>query len=154
MTEVSVLIQHHAGPTGNVLVCKNQNGVWEFPKTRVRTNETEPEAAERAALELFGMKVVAGKMILQGHKYIQDGAVEHIVCGNITHNTHTKCNFHCYYEAVNKWQVEPKAGTYTEFRWVHPSELGTLDFEGDDVKFMAKYDPYVNPAFIPDVRMF
>lgn len=153
MTEISVLIQHHAGPTGNVLVCKNENGVWELPKGRVRTNETEAEAAERVAWETLGIKITAGKLAMLGHKNPQDGCVEHIVCGNITHNSHTKCDYHCYYEAVNKWQAEPKVGTYTEFQWVHPSELGRLEFAGDDVNFMAKYDPWINAATIPDERM-
>ena len=154
MITISILVQHHAGPTGNVLIAKNKNGVWEFPNGTMRTNETEAEAAERIAWEVLGMKVVPGKMIMTGHKYPADGYVEHIVCGNITHNTHTKSNFHNYYEAVNKWQVEPKSDVYSEFMWVHPSELGNYEFEGDDVNFMAKYDPYINAAFIPDVRMY
>ena len=148
------MVQHHAGPTGNVLIAQYKNGVWEFPNGTMRTNETEAEAAERIAWEVLGMKVVPGKMIMTGHKYPADGYVEHIVCGNITHNTHTKSNFHNYYEAVNKWQVEPKSDVYSEFMWVHPSELGNYEFEGDDVNFMAKYDPYINAAFIPDVRMY
>lgn len=153
MTEISVLIQHHAGPTGNVLVCKNKNGVWEFPRGTVRTNETEAEAAERVAWESLGIQIAAGKLAMLGRKTPQDGSVEHIACGNITHNTHTKCNDHCYYEAVNKWQEAPKAGTYTEFQWIHPSELGRLEFAGDDANFMAKYDPWINAGCIPDVRM-
>lgn len=153
MNYVSVLIQHHAGPTGDVLLVKNQNGVWGFPEGRVRTNETEAEACERIAWETLGMKVVAGNLLVQGRKYPQDGTVEHILCGNITHNTHTKDDYHSYYAAVNKWQVEPKAGVYTEFKWVHPANLGAEEFAGDDVNFMAKYDPYVNAGFIPDVRM-
>jgi predicted NUDIX family NTP pyrophosphohydrolase len=154
MTEISVLIQHHAGPTGDVLVCKKDGGTWEFPKGRVRTNETEAEAAERVAWETLGMKVTAGKLAMLGHKKPQDGYVEHIYEGNITHDTHTKCDFHCYYEAVNKWQTEPQAGTYGEFKWVHPSELGQLEFAGDDVNFMAKYDPWINARTVPDVRMY
>ena len=39
MRFVSVLIQHHAGPTGDVLICRKKDGVWEFPTTKVRTNE-------------------------------------------------------------------------------------------------------------------
>lgn len=154
MTEISVLIQHHAGPTGNVLVCKNANGVWEFPKGTIRTNETQPEAAERVAWETLGMKITAGKLAMLGHKKPEDGTTEHIFCGNITHNTNTKCDYHCYYEGVNKWQTEPKPGTYTEFQWVHPSELGQLEFDGDDANFMAKYDPWINAGTIPDVRMY
>ncbi len=154
MTEVSVLIQHHAGPTGNVLVCKNEDGVWEFPKGRVRSNETEPDAVKRVGWEVLGMEVVPGKMTMIGHKYPSDGYVEHLYEGNITHNTHTKCNYHCYYEAVDKWQTEPRPGTYSEFRWVHPSELGQLEMDGDDANFMAKYDPWINAQFVPDRRMF
>ena len=154
MTEISVLIQHHAGPTGNVLVCKTAEGVWEFPKGTVRTNESEAEAAERVACETVGIRVKAGKLAMIGHKKPADGSVEHIVCGNITHNTHTKSNFHVYYEAVNTWQTEPKAGKYTEFAWVHPSQLGELTFAGDDVNFMAKYDPWINGRTVPDVRMY
>jgi predicted NUDIX family NTP pyrophosphohydrolase len=153
MKNISVLVQHHAGPTGNVLICKNQNGVWEFPNGTVRTNETESEAAARICGEVLGMTVTVGKLIMIGSKTPKDGYVEHIVCGNITHNTHSKFNHHVYYEAVNKWQVEPKSGTYTEFKYVHPSELGQYEFAGDDKNFMAKYDPYINAETIPDVRM-
>lgn len=154
MKTISVLIQHHAGPTGDVLVGKTADGVWEFPADVVRVNETEQEAAERMAWEILGMKVVPGKLIMLGHKKPADGYVEHLYEGNITHNTHTKCDYHCYYEAVNKWQTEPVAGKYVEFKWVHPSELGTIEYAGDDVNFMAKYDPWVNSAEVPDIRMY
>jgi hypothetical protein len=154
MITISILVQHHAGPTGNVLIAKNKDGVWEFPNGVKRTNETDQEASERIAWEVLGMKVVAGNLIMTGRKNPADGYVEHIVCGNITHNTHTKTNFHNYYGAVNKWQVEPKSDVYSEFKWVHPSELGNYEFGGDDVNFMAKYEPYVNSCFIPDVRMY
>ncbi len=80
--------------------------------------------------------------------------MEHLPEGNITHNTHTKDDYHLYMEAVNTWQSEPKAGAYAEFKWVHPSELGKYEFAGDDVNFMAKYDPWVNGRFIPDRRMY
>lgn len=154
MKFVSVLIQHHAGPTGDVLICKNKDGNWEFPHDKVRTNETEAEAASRVAWEQLGMKVAVGKMAMIGRKYTQDGYVEHIACGNITHNTHTKYDYHCYYEAVNKWQTEPKSGVYSEFKWVHPSQLGSYGFTGDDKNFMAKYDPWINGREIPDCRMY
>ena len=154
MQYISVLIQHHAGPTGKVLICKKADGVWEFPHDRVRTMETGAEAVERVAWSQLGMKVDPGKMTMIGHKKPEDGVTEHIACGNITHNTNTKCDYHCYYEAVNKWQTEPAVGTYEAFEWVHPSELGQYEFAGDDVNFLAKYDPWVNSRFIPDQRMF
>ena len=154
MIEISVLIQHHAGPTGDVLICKNADGVWEFPHGILRTNETEAEAAERIAWEQLGMKVVPGKLAMTGHKKPADGTTEHFMCGNITHNTNTKCNFHNYYEAVNKWQTEPAATVYSEFKWVHPSELGQYEYAGDDVNFMAKYDPWINARPVPDRRMY
>ena len=153
MKYISALIQHHAGPTGDVLIGKNSDGVWEFPHSTVRTNETEEEAVERMAWEILGMKVVCGKMTMIGHKMPQDGYVEHLYTGNITHNTHMKFDFHYYYEAVNKWQTEPKSDLYSEFRWVHPSKLGEYQFAGDDENFMAKYDPWINGNFIPDRRM-
>ena len=128
MKTISVLIQHHAGPTGDVLVCRKDGGAWEFPCDRIRVNETAAEAVERMAWELLGMKTVAGNLILEGHKMPQDGYVEHLYEGNITHNTNTKCDYHLYYGAVNKWQTEPKSDVYTEFCWVHPSELGQLEF--------------------------
>lgn len=154
MKFVSALIQHHAGPTGDVLICKNENGKWEFPHTTVRCNETSEEAVARLAGEQLHMTVKAGKLALIGHKMPNDGTVEHIACGNITHNTNTKCDYHEYYEAINTWQVEPSGDTYAEYKWVHPSELAAYEFEGDDVNFMAKYDPWVNARFIPDVRMY
>ncbi len=154
MKFVSVVIQHHAGPTGDVLICRKAGGAWEFPSDRIRTNETDEEAAERVAWEQLGMKVAVGKRAMIGRKKPQDGVTEHIACGNITHNTDSKFIFRNYYEAVNKWQTEPKAGTYDEFRWVHPSELGQIGFSGDDASFMAKYDPWVNGRPIPDVRMY
>ena len=153
MTTISVLIQHHAGPTGDVLVCKNADGVWEFPWGTARTNEEDEKAAERIAWETLGMTIRVGKLTLTGHKMPKDGTTEHIPCGNITHNTNTKCNWHNYYEAVDIWQTEPKEGRYTEYRWVHPSKLGELEFAGDDVNFMAKYNPWINGREIPDVRM-
>ena len=153
MKFVSILVQHHAGPTGNVLICKNRDGAWEFPCDRVRVNETEEEAAERLGWEALGMKVVAGNRAMLGRKLPQDGVVEHLAEGNITHNTNSKFNFHVYYECVNKWQAEPKSDKYTEFKWVHPSELGEYEYAGDDKNFMAKYDPWINARVIPDVRM-
>ena len=154
MKTISVLIQHHAGPTGDVLICKNADGVWEFPHDRERTNETEAAAAARIAGEQLGMTVSVGKLAMRGRKKPADGKVEHLPEGNITHNTHTKDDYHLYMEAVNTWQTEPKAGTYAEFKWVHPSELGQYEFAGDDANFMAKYDPWINGRFIPDVRMY
>ena len=154
MKYVSVLIQHHVGPTGNVLICKNKDGVWEFPHDRIRTNETDEEAAGRVAWEQLCMKVTVGKRTMIGRHYPKDGTVEHLAEGNITHNTHTKFDFHNYYEAVNKWQTEPKSEIYSEFKWVHPTELAQYEFAGDDVNFMAKYDPWVNGRDIPDVRMY
>ena len=151
MTYISILIQHHAGPTGDVLIQKNADGVWAFPCGRQRVNETEAEAVERIAWETLGIKVTPGKLTLRGHKSPKDGYVEHIYEGNITHNTHTRCDYHCYYEAVNTWQAEPK--TDLETKWVHPSELGMYEYAGDDVNFMAKYDPWINGREIPDKRM-
>ena len=158
MKFVSILVQHHAGPTGDVLICKNKDGVWEFPNDRIRTNETDEEAAERVAWEQLGLKVTAGKRAMIGRKTLNDGVVEHLAEGNITHDTNSKFVFRNYYECVSKWSMEPfyaepKAGTYTEFKWVHPSELGEYEFAGDDKAFMAKYDPWINARFIPDVRM-
>ena len=154
MKTISVLIQHHAGPTGNVLIGRTADGVWEFPHDTVRTNEEDPMAAVRVAGEQLGMTVTPGKLIMIGRKKPQDGVTEHIACGNITHNTNTKSRFHVYYEAVNTWQTEPKEGAYAEYRWVHPSELSQYEFAGDDVNFMAKYDPWVKGQMIPDVRMY
>ena len=153
MIHISVLVQHHAGPTGDVLLCRNADGVWEFPNGKARVNETDAEAAERIAWETLGMKVRVGKLAVTGHKDPADGTVEHLACGNITHNTHTKCDWHNYYEAINVWQTEPRPGVYTEFAWVHPSELESVEFGGDDKPFMAKYGPWINGRFIPDVRM-
>lgn len=153
MKSISVLVQHHAGPTGGVLICKNKEGVWEFPNGTVRTNESDSQAAARVCREVLGIDVGVGKMAMLGHKMPQDGYVEHIVCGNITHNTHTKSDYHCYYEAVNTWQAEPKSEVYSQMKYVHPSELGQYEFGGDDKNFMAKYDKYINAGLIPDVRM-
>ena len=154
MKYVSVLIKHHAGPTGDVLICRKKDGPWEFPMTKVRTSEVTPEAAERAAWEQLGINIVVNKLETIGHKTPMDGTVEHIAEGNITHDNHTKALWHTYYSAVNKWQTEPKPGTYDEFKWVHPSELGQYEFAGDDANFMAKYDAWVNGREIKDVRMF
>lgn len=154
MITISVLIQNHAGPTGRVLVCKNADGVWEFPHGNARTNETDEAAAQRIALEQLSMTISVGKLTMIGHKKPTDGRTEHIACGNITHSTHTHCNWHNYYEAVDTWQTGPKPGVYTEFQWVHPSQLGALTFQGDDVNFMAKYDPWINGREIPDARMY
>ena len=154
MTEITLLIQHHAGPTGDVLVCQLPEGGWELPKGYIRVNETPETAVARTAWETLGIQVKAGKLIVQGKKYRKDGTVEHIPCGNITHNTHTKCDYHSYYEAVNTWQTEPKSEVYTEFKWVHPSELGQYAYAGDDVNFMAKYDPWINGREIPERRMY
>lgn len=154
MKTISVLIQHHAGPTGDVLICKNADGVWELPHDRERTNETDEAAAARIAGEQLGMTVSVGKLAMRGRKKPQDGVTEHLAEGNITHNTNTKDDYHLYYEAVDTWQSEPKTGTYDEFKWVHPSKLAEYDFAGDDVNFLAKYDPWVNGCFIPDVRMY
>ena len=154
MKTISVLIQHHAGPTGNVLICKNADGVWEFPHGTVRTNETDEAAAARVAGEQLGMTVSVGKLAMRGRKKPQDGVTEHLREGNITRNTNTKDDYHLYYEAVNTWQTEPEQKVYTEFKWVHPSLLAQCEFAGDDVNFLAKYDPWVNGQTIPDVRMF
>ena len=154
MKTISVLIQHHAGPTGDVLICRNADGAWGFPSDRERTNETDEAAAARIAAEQLGMTVSVGKLITRGRKKPADGVVEHLAEGNITHNTHTKDDYHLYMEAVNTWQSEPKAGTWDEFKWVHPSELREYDFAGDDVNFMAKYAPWVAGQPIPDVRMY
>jgi predicted NUDIX family NTP pyrophosphohydrolase len=154
MITISLLIQHHAGPTGDVLIAKNAQGTWEFPKGRAYGTETDEAASARIAAEALGMTIRVGKLTMQGRKYPKDGTVEHIVCGNITHNTHTKCDFHNYYEAVNTWQTEPKTGVYTEFKYVHPSQLGQYDFVGDDADFMAKYDPWIHGEFIPERRMY
>jgi ADP-ribose pyrophosphatase YjhB (NUDIX family) len=153
MNSISVLIQHHCGPTGDVLIYKNADGVWEFPNGVQRTGETAEAAVSRIAWETLGMNVTPGKLTMIGHKRPNDGTVEHLVVGNITHNTNTKCDFHSYYEAINTWQTEPAIGG-KEFKWVNPSELGQYTFAGDDVNFMAKYDPWINAREIPDQRMY
>ena len=154
MTEITLLIQHHAGPTGDVLVCQLPGGGWELPKGYIRVNETPENAVVRTAWETLGIQVKAGKLIVQGRKYRKDGTVEHIPCGNITHNTHTKCDEHWYYEAIDTYQTEPNAGAYAAFQWVHPSELGLVELTGDDKAFLDKYDPWINGRTIPDVRMY
>lgn len=154
MKFVSVLIQHHAGPTGDVLICKKRKGAWQFPTIKVLTNETSEQAVARIGLEQLHMTLKVGKMTMIGRHLKQDGHSEHFATGNITHNTNTKHDYHEYYEAVDIWQTEPKTGTYAEFKWVHPSELGQYEFEGDDKNFMAKYDPWINGREIPDVRMY
>lgn len=154
MKFVSVLIQHHAGPTGDVLVCKKKNGAWEFPTDTVRVGETAEEAVARLASEQLHMTVKVGKMTLVGRHMPNDGYAEHLLCGNIRHNTNTKHDYHEYYEAVDVWQTEPQAGVYGEFKWVHPSELGSVEFVGDDMNFMAKYDPWIRGDVVPDRRMY
>lgn len=154
MKTISVLIQHHAGPTGDVLICRNAGGAWTFPHDRERTNETAAAAAARIAAEQLGMTVGVGKLAMRGRKKPADGVTEHLPEGNITHNTNTKDDYHLYYEAVNTWQSEPRTGTYDEFRWVHPSELAGYEFAGDDASFMAKYAPWISGQPIPDVRMY
>ena len=153
MIKISVLIKHHQGPTGDVLLCRKGSGSWEFPSDRARVNETDEEAAERIAWEQLGMKIRVGKLTLSGHMNPQDGTVEHIACGNITHDTHTKALWHSYYEAVNKWRTEPQPGVYDEFKWVHPTELVEYGLEGDDAAFLSKYDPWIKGGFIPNTRM-
>lgn len=154
MKTISVLIRHHAGPTGDVLICKSASGAWEFPHDRVRTNETDAAAAQRVAAEQLGMTVSVGRLESIGRKRPADGTVEHLAEGNITHNTHTKDDYHVWYEAVNTWQSEPQAGIYGEFLWVHPSELGQYDFAGDDRNFMARYDPWIAGRPIPDAHIY
>jgi ADP-ribose pyrophosphatase YjhB (NUDIX family) len=154
MIYISALIQDQAGPTGKVLIGRTKEGVWEFPHDRIRTNESEEEAVSRMAHEVLGLTVKPGKLTMTGHKRPKDGTTEHILCGNITHDTHTKCDYHNYYEAVNLWGGEPKSEAYTQFTWVHPSELGQYTFAGDDASFMAKYDPWIHGGEIPDQRMF
>ncbi len=154
MKYISVLIQHHAGPTAGVLIVKKSGGPWQFPCGKALGEESAAEAAQRIAQQQLGMAITVGKLAMIGHKKPTDGTVEHIVCGNITHNTHTKCDYHEYYEAVNKWQTEPVSGEYEEFAWVHPSQLGKYGFDGDDANFMAKYDPWINGGTIPDRRMY
>jgi predicted NUDIX family NTP pyrophosphohydrolase len=154
MNSISVLIQHHCGPTGDVLIYKNANGVWEFPNGVQRTGETPEAAVSRIAMETVGMVVTPGKLTMLGHKRPQDGKTEHLVVGNITHNSNTKCDYHSYYEAINTWQTEPVSAEAREYKWVHPSELGEYTFAGDDENFMAKYDPWVNAREIPDRRMY
>ena len=51
MTEITLLIQHHAGPTGDVLVCQLPEGGWELPKGYIRVNETPETAVARTAWE-------------------------------------------------------------------------------------------------------
>lgn len=154
MTFISMLIQHHAGPTGKVLICKKENGKWAFPHGKLRTNETGPQAVERIAWEQLRMVVKCGKMTMIGRNKPNDGYGEHILCGNIRHNTDTKYNYREYYEAVDLWQTEPEHLVYDEYAWVHPTELAEYEFEGDDANFLAKYDPWVNCEQIFDVRMF
>lgn len=154
MKKISILVQRHAGPTGGILIGKKNDGTWEFPCGVVRVGETEAEAAARVAAEVLGLQVTVGKLEMIGRQKPEDGSVEHIVCGNITHNTHSKENYHVYYDAINKWQAEPKTCVYGEFAYVHPTELSGYGFVGDDANFVAKYAPYVSAAFIPDVRMY
>lgn len=149
---VSVLVQHHAGATGDVLICKNKDGVWTFPTDKIRTNETDEEAAARVAFEQAGIVAKVNKRECVLRCTLDDGVTEHIVEGNITHNTNSKFVFHNYYSAINTWQYEPKCDCGCEFKWVHPTELAQYEFAGDDKVFLAKYDPWVNARPIPDVR--
>ena len=60
MIQVSVLIQHHQGPTGDVLLCRSFGGAWEFPHDKARVNETEEEAAEFAAAVIETAEIETG----------------------------------------------------------------------------------------------
>lgn len=153
MKTISILVKHHQGPTGDVLIGKHGD-TWCFPSGTVHTGETEKEAAARVAAEKLGLQVKVGDLVMIGRKKPEDGSVEHLYCGNITHNTHSKENYHVYYEVVNLYQTEPKCCCCEELRYVHASELKDYAFTGDDASFMAKYAPYVTPAYIPDVRMY
>ena len=78
MNTVSVLIRHHAGPTGDVLICKNEDGTWEFPSGKVHVSETDEEAVERIAWETIGLRAKAGILAMIGHKDPSDGVTEHL----------------------------------------------------------------------------
>lgn len=153
MKYISILIRQNAGPASSVLVCKRAGGGWELPCGTVRTGETEQEAAVRVAWEQLQMETAAGRLAMLGHKYPKDGFDEHILCGNITHNTHTKHNWHCYYESSAHWKAQPRPGIYDQFKWVRPSELDRCGLSGDDGQFAAKYQPWACGGEIPDVRM-
>ena len=81
MIQISVLIQHHQGPTGDVLICRNTDGGWEFPHGKARTNETDEEAAERMDmvwefvrdynLGLFKMDGVCGPLRPSKYDYFE-----------------------------------------------------------------------------------
>ena len=153
MIRISVLLQEHAGPTGRVLVLKDSDGGYRFPEGYVRVNESEAAAVERLVTEQFSVTAEAGRLLLIGHKKPADGYVEHLYEGNITHNTHTRCDYHCYYAAVRKWPEALSVPAGSELCWVLAEELGALSFAGDDADFLAKYDPWVNGREIPDRRM-
>lgn len=141
-------------PPGDVLICKNNDGNWEFPHDKVRTNETEAEAASRVAWEQLGMKVAVGKMAMIGRKYTQDGYVEHIACGNITHNTHTKYDYTATTRLSTSGRPSRSPVCIPSSSGSIPLSLGGYGFTGDDKNFMAKYDPWINGREIPDCRMY
>lgn len=80
MIEISLLLQHHAGPTGDVLVCQRPDGGWELPKGYIRVNETPETAVIRTAWKHWAFRLRREKQIMQGKKYRKDGTVEHIPC--------------------------------------------------------------------------
>ena len=112
---------------------------------------------EEMAKELAENIMTLARNTLMVHLRFMDRAISHLTLtcdGEIPFATDGRALYYEPWTVLQRYQAEPNAGTYTAFRWVHPSELGLVELTGDDKAFLDKYDPWINGRTIPDVRMY
>lgn len=139
MIFASVIVKDVKGSTGKVLICRRSPAdKWEFPCSKLRTNETPGRGVVRIAWEQLGMGVTPGILHMRGRRK----------------SPGTLYDFHEYYEAVNTWHAEPAGNVFSETAWVHPSELGQYEFDGDDKAFVSKYLSWITGGEIKDAKLY
>ena len=101
-------------------------GLWEFPGGKVLAGETERDAVRREVEEELGILVEVGDRIT---------AIKHVY----THFSITMAAYHCQYRSG-----EPQALGCSDWRWIHPNQIGELPFPGANHKLFP-HIPNINP---------
>ena len=127
MVVVAALVR---GADGRILVSKRkdgsfQGGRWEFPGGAVELLEKPEDALKRELKEELGVKAEVGSIFsVDSHAYaMHDGSLRHVIL--LTYNCTVKSG-------------DLQALGCSEFKWVEPKELETLDFVDADKKIVRK----------------